>query len=98
MNTLRNVVDLNCLFGESSHIIYKCINYWCEQVCSEIRFKYPKEIRNIEYTIINSIHSIEIDFVINDSKFVYGIELNMNIDDLPEIDNMVSRIMLLYKG
>lgn len=97
MNTLRNIVDLNSLFGESSNMIYKCINYWSKQVCDEMKFKYPKEIINIEYKIINSITSIEIDFAINDSKFVYAIELNLNVDDLPTTKNMVDRIMLLYK-
>lgn len=97
MNTLRKTVDLNQLFDKSSELIYKCINYWCKQVCDEIKFKYPKEIINIEYKIINYITSIEIDFAINDSKFVYAIELNLNVDELPTTKNMVDRIMFLYK-
>ena len=96
MSVLKNIIDLNKLFESDSMLLDKLIFYWIYTVRDELKLKYPKDILKIEHRIHRYIHSIEIDFIINDS-FVYAIELNLNVDELPTTENMVDRIIWLYK-
>ena len=96
MSMLKSIIDLNKLFESDSLLLDKLLFYWIHTICDELKLKCPKNIFKVEHRIHRYLHNIEIDFIINDS-FVYAIELNLNVDDLPTTENMVDRIIWLYK-
>lgn len=96
MAILKKVIELNNLLESDSQLIGKLLFYWANVVCNTIKLKCPVDIFKINYEIHRYINEIEIEFKINDD-FVSVIVLNLNIDDLPETDNMADRIIHLYK-